>query len=63
VAISNVRVGEIILFRKPVPDYKADAGRIRVIKRLIDPEDQLVLITKGDSKSGSIPGVDFPSTR
>jgi hypothetical protein len=26
VAISNVRVGEIILFRKPVPDYEADVA-------------------------------------
>lgn len=46
-----------------MPDYKADAGISRNIKRLIDPEDQLVLITKRDAKSGSIPGVDFPSTR
>jgi hypothetical protein len=42
-----------------VPDYEADAVISRIIGRLIDLEDQLVLITKGDAMSGSIPGVAF----
>jgi hypothetical protein len=47
VAISIVQIGEIILNRKPVPDYEAAAVISRIIGRRIDPEDQLVTYYKG----------------
>jgi hypothetical protein len=39
VASSNVQIGEIIPFRKAVPDYEADAVISRIIARLIEPEE------------------------
>jgi hypothetical protein len=39
VATSSVQIGGIILCRKPVPDYEADAVISRIIGRLIEPEE------------------------
>jgi len=53
--------GDIIVFKEPVPDgEEADAIVHRVNEILTDPEDNLVIVTKGDANSGSIPGIDFP---
>jgi signal peptidase I len=61
VAFTDIQSGDIILFREPVPDSEVGDYIIsRVNDRLIDPEDQLVVVTKGDANSGSIPGIDFP---
>ena len=52
---------DIIVFKEPVPDgEEADAIVHRVHEILTDPEDNLVIVTKGDANSGSIPGIDFP---
>jgi signal peptidase I len=61
VGFLHIQIGDIILFREPVPDgEEVDAIMSRVNEILVDPEDQLVLVTKGDANSGSIPGIDFP---
>jgi signal peptidase I len=61
VTFTDIQPGDIILFKEPVPDSEVGDYIIsRVNDRLTDPEDQLVLVTKGDANSGSIPGIDFP---
>lgn len=61
VNFSDVGTGDIIAFKEPVPDTDEAYDIIsRVNEILIDPEDNLVIVTKGDANSGSIPGIDFP---
>lgn len=58
---SLVGVGDIIVFREPVPDGEtADVIVSRVIELLSDPHNFRVILTKGDANSGTIPGIDFP---
>lgn len=58
---SDITIGDIIVFEEPVPDTdEADAIISRVNEILNDPHDDIVILTKGDANSGSIPGIDFP---
>jgi signal peptidase I len=58
---SDITIGDIIVFEEPVPDTdEADAVISRVNEILNDPRDDIVILTKGDANSGSIPGIDFP---
>ena len=58
IPFDDLNEGDIIVFKEPVPDgEEADAIVHRV---LTDPEDNLVIVTRGDANSGSIPGIDFP---
>ena len=60
-AFYDLRIGDIIAFKEPVPDGEvADVIISRINEILTDPHDQIVLLTKGDANSGSIPGIDFP---
>ena len=57
----DVQIGDIIVFREPIPtDNESGAIISRVLEIITDPVDQLVFVTKGDANSGSIPGIDFP---
>lgn len=61
ISFADIQVGDIIVFREPIPTSEESAFVIsRVSEILIDPHDQLVFLTKGDANSGSILGVDFP---
>jgi len=61
IPFEELQEGDIIVFREPVPDgEEADAIVHRVDEILTDPENNLVILTKGDANSGSIPGIDFP---
>lgn len=60
-AFYDLRISDIIAFKEPVPDGEvADIVISRINEILIDSHDQIVLLTKGDANSGSIPGIDFP---
>jgi signal peptidase I len=61
VGFRDVQVGDIIVFREPIPtEVESSAIISRVIEIINDPMEKLVLVTKGDANSGSVPGVDFP---
>ena len=61
VTFENVRIGNIVVFKEPVPsEEESNAIISRVIEILTDPHRNAVLLTKGDANSGSIPGIDFP---
>ena len=61
VAFEDLRINEIIVFKDPVPIKEEESVIIsRINEILLDPNDDIVLVTKGDANSASIPGVDFP---
>jgi signal peptidase I len=61
VTFDRIQVGDIIVFREPIPISEEPGSIIsRVIEVTIDPVGQLVFVTKGDANSGSVPGIDFP---
>ena len=61
IPFDELKEEDIIVFREPVPDgEEADAIVHRVNEILTDPQGNLVVLTKGDANSGSIPGIDFP---
>jgi signal peptidase len=61
IPFDELNEGDIIVFKEPVPDgEEADAIVHRVKEILTDPEQNVVIVTKGDANSGSIPGIDFP---
>ena len=59
VDFSDIRIGDIIVFKEPI-SYEGNAIISRVNEILTDPRDDLVILTKGDANSGSIPGINFP---
>ena len=59
VNFSDIRIGDIIVFKEPI-SYEGNAIISRVNEILTDPRDDLVILTKGDANSGSIPGINFP---
>lgn len=62
IIFDQLRVGNIIVFKEPVPDQgqepNAIVHRIRAIG--IDSQGNKVIVTKGDANDDSIPGVDYP---
>jgi signal peptidase len=61
VAFEDLRINEIIVFKDLVPIKEEESVIIsRINEILLDPNDDIVLVTKGDANSASIPGVDFP---
>lgn len=59
-AFNDLRIGDIIAFKEPVPvGEKAEVIVSRINEKLTDPHDQIVLLTKGDANSGSIPGARY----
>lgn len=61
VAFEDLGINEIIVFKDLVPIKEEESVIIsRINEILLDPNDDIVLVTKGDANSASIPGVDFP---
>jgi len=60
VAFEDLRINEIIVFKDLVPIKEESVIISRINEILLDPNDDIVLVTKGDANSASIPGVDFP---
>jgi len=60
VAFEDLRINEIIVFKDLVPIKEESVIISRINEILLDPNDDIVLFTKGDANSASIPGVDFP---
>jgi signal peptidase I len=56
-AFNSTKVGDIIVFKKPAGEDRIIVHRVAEIT---SENGKRVLITKGDSSSVSIPGVDFP---
>ena len=54
---NSTNVGDIIVFNKPAGEYRVIVHRI---SEITSENGKRVIITKGDSSPGSIPGVDFP---
>jgi signal peptidase I len=61
-SFSNLKVGDIIIFKAPY--YKVEGkDRIivhRVAQIAVDSEGERIIRTKGDANPGSIPGLDYP---
>lgn len=57
-SFGNLKVGDIIVFNKPVGDDRVIVHRIAGIYTTTQGES--IIRTKGDANTGSIPGVDFP---
>lgn len=61
VAFEDLGIDEIIVFKEPIPITEKESAIIsRINEILLYPNEDRVLITKGDANSASIPGVDFP---
>ena len=62
IIFDQLKVGNIIVFKEPVPDQgqepNAIVHRIRAIG--IDSQGNKVVVTKGDANADSIPGIDYP---
>ncbi len=59
VSFDQLKVGDIIVFNRPVVHDKVIVHRVAEILS----KDPLVIRTKGDANPGSIPGTDFPITK
>jgi hypothetical protein len=58
---ADLSIDDIVAFKEPIPDGdEADVIISRINEILTDPHDQIVLLTKGDANSASIPRIDFP---
>jgi signal peptidase len=60
VAFEDLWINEIIVFKDLVPIKEESVIISRINEILLDPNDDIVFVTKGDANSASIPGVDFP---
>lgn len=62
IQFSNLKMGDIIVFKEPVPEKGQEpetiVHRIRAIG--IDSLGNKVIVTKGDANPDSIPGIDYP---
>ncbi|MFZ0842785.1 MAG: signal peptidase I [Nitrosotalea sp.] len=59
VSFDQLKVGDIIVFNRPVIHDKVIVHRVAEILN----KDPLVIRTKGDANPGSIPGTDYPITK
>jgi len=59
VNFDQLKVGDIIVFNRPIVHDKVIVHRVAEILN----KDPLVIRTKGDANPGSIPGTDFPITK
>jgi len=59
VSFDQLKVGDIIVFNRPMIHDKVIVHRVAEILN----KDPLVIRTKGDANPGSIPGTDFPITK
>jgi signal peptidase I len=59
VSFDQLKVGDIIVFNRPIIHDKVIVHRVAEILN----KDPLVIRTKGDANPGSIPGTDYPITK
>ncbi len=59
VSFDQLKVGDIIVFNRPMIHDKVIVHRVAEILN----KDPLVIRTKGDANPGSIPGTDYPITK
>jgi signal peptidase I len=63
---TNLKVGDIILFKSPFPipdtgQHESIVARVAGIYKTVSDE-QIIIRTKGDANPESIPGIDYPIT-
>jgi signal peptidase len=59
VSFDHLKIGDIIVFNRPVIHDKVIVHRVAEILN----NDPLIIRTKGDNNPGSIPGTDFPISK
>ncbi len=62
IPFDQLKIGNIIIFKEPVPDQGQQPDSIvhRVRAIAIDALGKRIVMTKGDANPDSIPGIDYP---